>query len=84
MIYVTFCTSVLIESFDNSVTSFCAEKLCGRFNMFEMRLIKITTVPFGCTEMEHWLKILSNLSCNDETWHSYTLPKKDLKNIQIT
>ena len=29
-------------------------------------------------------KRLSNISHNDETWHSYILPKKDLKNIWIT
>ena len=26
---------------------------------------------------------LSHISYNDETWYSYTLPKKDLKNIKI-
>ena len=26
-------------------------------------------------------KILSHISYNDETWHSYTLPKKDPKNM---
>ena len=25
-------------------------------------------------------KKLSHISCNDETWHSYTLPKQDPKN----
>ena len=28
-----------------------------------------------------WLKSVSHISCNDETWHSYTLPKEDPKNI---
>ena len=27
---------------------------------------------------------LSHISCNYETWHSYTLPKEDPKNISIT
>ena len=26
-------------------------------------------------------KRLSNISCNDETWHSFTLPKEDPINI---
>ena len=26
----------------------------------------------------------ARISCNDETWHSYTLPKEDPKNISIT
>ena len=26
----------------------------------------------------------SNISCNNETWHSYTLPKEDPKNIWLT
>ena len=63
---------------------FCAETLYRKFNMFEERLIKITTVSFGGTEMKDWLKNLSNISYNDDTWHSYILPKKDSKNIQIT
>ena len=27
---------------------------------------------------------ICHISYNDETWHSYTLPKEDLRNIQIT
>ena len=30
------------------------------------------------------LKCLTHISCSDETWYSYTLPKKDPKNILIT
>ena len=30
------------------------------------------------------LKIAQKVSCNDETWHSYTLPKEDPKNKLIT
>ena len=30
------------------------------------------------------LKIVQKVSCNDETWHSYTLPKEDSKNTLIT
>ena len=29
-------------------------------------------------------KSLSHISYINETWHSYTLPKKDPKNIRIT
>ena len=29
-------------------------------------------------------KALSHISDHDETWHSYTLAKEDLKNICIT
>ena len=29
-------------------------------------------------------KIFSHISYNDETWHGYTLPKEDPKNIWIT
>ena len=25
--------------------------------------------------------LISRISCSDEIWHSYTLPKKDSKNI---
>ena len=28
-------------------------------------------------------KNVSHISCNFETWHSYTLPKEDSKNILI-
>ena len=27
---------------------------------------------------------LSHISCNNETWHSYTWPKEDLKNVWVT
>ena len=44
--------------------------------------------PFwGCSQMGdgsqkgHPHKNLSHISYNDETWHNYTLPKEDSKNI---
>ena len=35
---------------------FCAEKIYGMFNTFEVKLIK-TVIPGGCIEIEHWLNI---------------------------
>ena len=36
----------------------------------------------GCRDQKGPLpKNLSHISCNDETWHSYTLPKGDLNAI---
>ena len=35
----------------------------------------------GRAKKAHLPKNLSHISCNDETWYSYTLPKEDPKNI---
>ena len=38
----------------------------------------------GGSKMAPLPKNLSHISYNNVTWHSYTLPKEDPKNIRIT
>ena len=52
-----------------------------------MSINAIQDVSFeGCSKMEGGEKgfpslNLSHIFCNNETWHDYTLPKEDPKNI---
>ena len=59
---------------------FCYYYFGGRGEVFERFLNPVQDGSFrDCS----WMG-LSDISYNDETWHSYTLPKKDLKNVYIT
>ena len=61
----------------------------------ELKLIQYNLNPIkdelfrGCSitdggEEAPSLKYVTHIPNNDETWHSYTLPKKDQTNIRIT
>ena len=63
------------HNFENSTKIFASDNL----TLFRMGL-------FGVAQGWGWQKAppfqnLSHISCNDETWHTYILPKEDPKNI---
>ena len=44
---VAFYTAVFVKSFNKKVPNLCAEKMYGKFNTFEVRLVKITIQERG-------------------------------------
>ena len=74
-----FCKKVFLEILQNSHENTCVG--VSFLNLFRMDFFGAAQAWGGDQKAPAPPYNLSHISCNDETWHSYTSSKDDRKNV---